>query len=141
MNVEYCSDCHGIDWQALKASLSSDDFDNGRTPQQLQKSFQNSQGVCIAWYEGKVVGTARTLSDGVCNAYLIDVWTRSDLRLRGVARAMINRLLRDLRGQHVYLQADEDLVEFYRRLGFSEQPVGMSQIVGTWLINDSVQSG
>lgn len=141
MNVEYRSDCDGIDWNALKASLLADDFDNGRTPQQLQDSFQNSEGVCLAWYEGKVIGTARVLSDGVCNAYIVDVWTRSDLRRRGVARAMIERLLGDLRGQHVYLQADEDLVDFYRRLGFSAQPVGMSQIVGTWLVNDSVQSG
>ena len=141
MNIEYRSDCDGIDWRALKATLLADDFDNGRSPQQLQKSFRNSQGVCIAWYEGQVIGTARTLSDGVCNAYLVDVWTRSDLRRRGIARAMINRLLGDLPGQHVYLQADEGLVEFYRRLGFSEQPVGMSQIVGTWLVNDSVQSG
>lgn len=141
MNVEYRSDCREIDWRALKVSLAGDDFDNGRTAEQLQRSFENSQGVCIAWCEGKVVGTARMLSDGVCNAYLIDVWTRSDLRRRGIARAMINRLLGDLPGQHVYLQADEDLVEFYRRLGFKAQPFGMSQIVGTWLANDPVQPG
>lgn len=141
MNVDYRSDCHNIDWPALKASLSADDFDNGRTPQQLQKSFQSSQGVCMAWCEGKIVGTARILSDGVCNAYLVDVWTRSDLRRRGIARAMIDRLLGDHRGQHIYLQADEDLIEFYRRLGFRAQPVGMSQIVGTWLVNDPARSG
>ena len=100
MNVEYRSDCREIDWHALKASLSADHFDNGRTAQQLQKSFENSRGICIAWHEGKVVGTARVLSDGVCNAYLVDVWTRSDLRHRGIARAMIDLLLGDLPGQH-----------------------------------------
>jgi hypothetical protein len=49
---------------------------------------------------------------------------------------MVERLLGSLSGQHVYLQADDDLVEFYRRLGFAEQPVGMSRVVGNWLIND-----
>jgi ribosomal protein S18 acetylase RimI-like enzyme len=133
MQIEYRDDLRSIDWEALKASLAGDQFDNGRTPGQLRESFENSFGVCIAWFEEQVVGTARVLSDGVCNAYLVDVWTSSALRRRGIAREMIERLSRRLSGQHVYLQADEDVVEIYRRLGFSEQPVGMSRVVGKWL--------
>jgi ribosomal protein S18 acetylase RimI-like enzyme len=133
MNVEYRNDLTGVDWPGLKAALAADDFDNGRSPEQLQQSFHHSRRVCIAWSDHQVVGTARVLSDDVCNAYLVDLWTMSKFRRRGIATEMVRRLLGGLPGQHVYLQADPELVEFYRRIGFAEQPVGMSRIVGKWL--------
>jgi ribosomal protein S18 acetylase RimI-like enzyme len=135
MNILYRSDLAKIDWRALKAALVADHFDNGRTAEQLKLSFQNSEAVCFAWSGDLVVGTARVLSDGVCNAYLIDIWTRSSFRRRGIAREMIQHLLKHLPGQHVYIQADRDIVEFYERLGFVAQPTGMSLIVGKWLQN------
>ena len=78
------------------------------------------------------VGTARAISDGVCNAYVIDVWTRSDLRRRGIARRMLAILESRLSGQHVYLFSD-DMAEVYRACGYRERPVGMEKVVGTWL--------
>lgn len=136
MIVEYRDDLREVDWEALKGALLADLFDNGRTADQLRRSFQNSQFVCIAWSDRAIVGTARVLSDQVCNAYLVDVWTLSSYRRRGVAREMIGRLLTRVSGQHVYLQTDIELVEFYRRLGFVEQPVGMSRVVGRWLVHE-----
>jgi len=141
MKIQYRNDLYEIDWVSLKAALAADNFDNGRTPEQLQKSFQNSGAACVAWCERELVGTARVLSDGICNAYLVDVWTTSRYRRRGIAREMVERLLSGLSGQHVYLQADDNLVEFYHRLGFADQPVGMSRVVGKWLANDPSESG
>jgi predicted GNAT family acetyltransferase len=135
--IQYTRTLEGVDWDRLKADLRADDFDNGRTPEQLQRSFANSHAVCFAWAEGRVIGKARVLSDGVCNAYLVDVWTLTPYRGKGVATQMVNLLLHDLPGQHVYLQADEDLLDFYARLGFKQQPHGLSRIVGTWLHSNS----
>ena len=73
------------------------------------------------------------LSDGVCSAYLVDVWTQSAFRRSGIAREMIRQVCSRLEGQHVYLQADPEIAEVYRRLGFCEQPLGLSLTVGTWL--------
>ena len=133
MNVEYRNDLDRVHWPTLKAALAADNFDNGRSPEQLRRSFHNSHAVSIAWLDGEVVGTARVLSDEVCNAYLVDVWTVSRLRRLGIAREMVSRLLAVLAGQHVYLQADQDVVEVYHRLGFTEQPFGMSRVIGRWL--------
>jgi hypothetical protein len=135
VGIEYCDSLKGVNWTTLKAALSADNFDNGRTPEQLQRSFENSYAVNIAWLDGDVIGTARVLSDEICNAYLVDVWTLSSLRRKGVAKEMISRLMSRLPGQHVYLQADQDVTEFYRRVGFEEQPSGMSRLVGEWLVN------
>src|SRR5882724_3655466 len=129
MKLEYRDDLRNIDWQTLKAALAADNFDNGRTPEQLRRSFANSYSVCIARIGDQIVGTARVLSDGVCNAYMVDVWTASRMRRQGIAREMIRRLLDGLEGQHIYLQADDDVAEIYRRLGFAEQPIGMSRVV------------
>lgn len=135
--ITYFDTLAGVDWTALKAALASDRFDNGRSPEQLRRSFENSFAVCIALAEGGIVGTARVLSDGVCNAYLVDVWTLSSFRRRGIAREMIRRLSTQLEGQHLYLQADDVNTPFYRRLGFCEHPIGMSRTIGRWLVNDS----
>jgi len=138
MNILYRNDLAEIEWPTLKAALVADLFDNGRTAEQLKLSFQNSQAVCFAWSGDQLIGTARVLSDGVCNAYLVDVWTQSSFRRRGIAREMIQRLLKLLPGQHVYLQADKDIVEFYEHLGFAAQPIGMSLVVGKWLQDEPV---
>lgn len=130
--ITYRTDLAGVDWAALKAALAADRFDNGRSPEQLRTSFANSRHAVIAWADGAVIGTARALSDGVCNAYVVDVWTHSPFRRRGIARRMMELLLAQLPGQHVYLFTD-DAPEFYRKCGFEEQPVGLGRVVGTWL--------
>ena len=131
----YETDMRGVDWARLKELLTEDDFDNGRTPGQLRESFERSHVAVVAYDGGEIVGTARALSDGVCNAYVVDVWTRAPYRRRGVARAMLSALESRLRGQHVYLFTD-DAVDFYRGLGFREKRTGMSKVVGTWLRSD-----
>jgi GNAT superfamily N-acetyltransferase len=128
------ADLDGVDWAAVKADLIADDFDNGRSPAALRRSFEASAHVAIAWDGDLVVGTARLLSDGVCNAYLIDVWTRASHRRRGIARAMVTRLIEAVPGQHVGLQTD-DAQAFYATLGFRPQPEYLSRVSGQWLGN------
>jgi ribosomal protein S18 acetylase RimI-like enzyme len=126
----------GIDWPQAKADLAADDFDNGRSAAALRRSFEQSQHVALARDGDRVVGMARLLSDGVCNAYLLDVWTASVYRRQGIASAMIRALLDQVPGQHVGLQAD-DAQELYRSLGFEPQPEFWSLTVGRWLENEA----
>lgn len=130
--VSYTTSLRGVDWAQLKATLAADDFDNGRSPEALRRSFENSAVAVLAWADRRVVGKARALSDGVCNAYVVDVWTHTPFRRQGVATAMLERLLAHLEGQHVYLFTD-DATELYRKVGFREQSTGMGQVVGNWL--------
>ncbi len=130
--LTYTESLDGIDWEALKADLAADRFDNGRSPEQLRRSFENSCAVVLACRGERVIGTARVLSDGVCNAYVVDVWTQSEFRRQEIGRQMMEILLSRLEGQHVYLFTD-DATGFYRKLGFEEQPTGLGRVVGTWL--------
>jgi ribosomal protein S18 acetylase RimI-like enzyme len=137
MTVTIDGSLEGIDWARAKADLTADDFDNGRTADALRRSFERSQHVAIARDGGRVVGMARLLSDGVCNAYLVDVWTASSHRRQGIATAMIRRLLDEVPGQHVGLQTDDDAQALYASLGFGRQPEFWSTVVGGWLENDA----
>ena len=131
-SVRYTTDLSRVDWSEMKAAVAADDFDNGRTPEQLKRSFEASHIACIAFLDGAMVGTARALSDGVSNAFVVDGWTRSDARRRGIARSMLEILESRLSGQHVYLFSD-DMADVYRACGYRERPVGLEKVVGTWL--------
>lgn len=127
-----------VDWSTLKADLGADEFDNGRSPEQLRASFVASGHVVLGWAAERLIGTARALTDGICNAYLVDVWTATAYRRRGVATAMMRDLLQRLPGQHVCLFTSEHR-DFYESLGFEIERDGMSQVVGRWLKSDPVR--
>ena len=136
MAVRIDSSLEGIDWELTKADLAADSWDNGRSAAALRRSFEQSQHVAFAREGDRVVGMARLLSDGVCNAYLVDVWTATAHRRQGIASAMIQRLLDQVPGQHVGLQTDS-AEQLYRALGFEVQPEFWSLVVGQWLDNDA----
>ena len=136
MTVRIDESLEGINWARAKADLTADDFDNGRSPRALRVSFERSQHVAIARDADRVVGMARLLSDGVCNAYLLDVWTMSAYRRQGIGTAMVRRLIDRVPGQHIGLQTD-DAEAFYASLGFRPQPLFMSAISGEWLANEA----
>ena len=137
MAIAYSTSVDNVDWAALIATLAADRFDNGRTPRQMETSFRNSFRSIIVRDDDRVIGTGRALSDGVCNAYIVDVWTQSAYRRRGIGRRVIELLCESLRGQHVYLFTD-DRRDFYAACGFVPRAVGMQCVVGEWLKNDSL---
>ena len=134
--ITYRTDLEGVDWEALKQDLIADSFHNGRTTAQLRLSFENSAYVAMGYDGDRCIANGRLLSDGVGSAYVVDVWTKSAYRMQGVARRIMQLLIDAVPGQHVYLQTD-DAVGFYEKLGFVEQPEGMSLIAGGYLQNDT----
>jgi predicted GNAT family acetyltransferase len=134
--ITFDTTTEGVDWDEAKADLAADDFDNGRSPEALRLSFENSQHVAFARDGAHVVGMARMLSDGVCNAYIVDVWTHSAYRRRGIASTMMRMLADAVPGQHIGLQTD-DAQELYSSLGYKPQPEFWSTVVGRWLDNDA----
>lgn len=133
MTVTYSKSLADVNWTELVNDLTADSFHNGRTPEELYRSFENSAVVVLALDESqRIIGTVRALSDGVCNAYAVDVWTRTDYRRQGIASHMMQLLEAELPGQHVYLFTD-DRVPFYETLGYQPQDTGMGKVIGRWL--------
>jgi predicted GNAT family acetyltransferase len=136
MTIRFDSSLDDVDWEQAKADLAADHFDNGRSSNALRRSFEQSQHVAFARDGARVVGMARMLSDGVCNAYVVDVWTHSAYRRRGIATTLMRLLADEVPGQHIGLQTD-DAQDFYRSLGYEPQPEFWSLVVGRWLDNDA----
>ena len=132
--IRYRMDLEGVDWDALKRDLVADNFHNGRTLNQLRLSFENSAVVAMAFDRDRCIANGRMLSDGVGNAYVIDVWTQSDYRQAGIGKEIMRRMTEAVAGQHIYLQTD-DAIGFYEKLGYARQPEGMSRIAGQYLAN------
>ena len=137
MSLEYHTDSARINWESLKVDLISDNFHNGRTTTQLRLSFENSRIQVYCLDEGRCIATARALSDGVCNAYVVDVWTYAPYRRQGIAANLMEMIVSNCQGQHIYLFTD-DAVDFYKKLGFVEKPVGLEIVSGEWLQNLTV---
>jgi ribosomal protein S18 acetylase RimI-like enzyme len=135
MTIVYRHRHQEIDFSALREDLILDEFHNGRSAAELKKSFANSHISVYAMDEQHCIGTARALSDQVCNCYVVDVWTQSQFRQRGIASKMMQLIINHVPGQHVYLQTDT-AQSFYERLGFQKQPEGMFLISGNWLNRD-----
>jgi predicted GNAT family acetyltransferase len=135
MAVTYHREVDAVDWERAKADLAADAFDNGRSPEALRRSFAQSQHVAFAADGDRCVGMARLLSDGVCNAYLIDVWTQTDYRRQGIATRLVELLVAEVPGQHVALQTD-NASALYAGLGFRPDEGWMARVVGTWLDNE-----
>ena len=135
--ITYETELADVDWDEMKSTLSQDAFDNGRTAGQLRISFENSQSVCVAYADDRIIGTARALSDGVCNAYVVDVWTLSNYRRRGIATQMMAILVSDFEGQHVHTFSD--LPAVYESMGFKRQDISLSKVIGDWLQNDTLR--
>ena len=136
MPVRIDSSLDGIDWAQAKADLVADRFDNGRSADALRRSFEQSAHVAFARDGDRIVGMARLLSDGVCNAYLLDVWTASAYRRQGIASSLLRLLMDAVPGQHIGLQTD-DAQRLYEQLGFKQQPEFWSLVAGRWLENDA----
>jgi GNAT superfamily N-acetyltransferase len=136
MAVTFHGDVDAVDWARAKADLAADAFDNGRSPEALRRSFAQSQHVAFAADGDRCVGMARLLSDGVCNAYLIDVWTCTPYRRQGIATRLVELLIEQVPGQHVALQTDS-ASRLYAGLRFQPDDGWMTRVVGRWLDNEA----
>jgi predicted GNAT family acetyltransferase len=137
MTITYKTTLEDVNWDEIKTKVKEDDFDNGRTSEQLKKSFENSAVACIAYAGDEVVGKARALSDGVCNAYIVDVWTYKPYRYQGIATQIMQTLFEQLPGQHVYLFTDQETIPFYSQLEMKTHGIGLGKLVGEWLVNET----
>ena len=79
----------------------------------------------------RVVGFARSVSDGVSNGYLCTLVVDADYRRRGVARALVRRAMGENRDMTWVLRAERPgLFPFYEKLGFRRSDVTMERVRG-----------
>ena len=76
----------------------------------------------------RLIGFARATSDHAFNATVWDVVIHPDFQGRGLGKAMMEEMIRELRKSdisNISLFADAHVVEFYGQLGFNVDPEGI----------------
>ncbi len=98
----------------------------------VRKAIQHSFLVVGMWQQQgsfkRLIGFARATSDHAFNATLWDVVVHPEFQGKGLGRALMDKVIRELRSQdisNITLFADRGVVEFYERLGFTPDPEGI----------------
>lgn len=76
----------------------------------------------------RLIGFARATSDHAFNATLWDVVVHPDFQSKGLGKALMKYVIKQLRSQdisNITLFADPHVVDFYRSLGFMSDPEGI----------------
>lgn len=87
-------------------------------PQRVWQMFKNASLVLTAWHEGRLVGIARVLTDGVLYSYLCDLAVEPDVQGLGIGRRLIEAVLEHCKGTELVLRDSDISAGFYARLGF-----------------------
>lgn len=120
----------GIDVAALNEVFARVGFPR-RQEERLRRALEHSRVVWLsaaAGEEGRPVAFARAAGDGVFNAVVWDVVVEPSCQGLGLGRAVMERLVDDLRRDgvaNIVLYAETRVVGFYRLLDFAMDPDGI----------------
>lgn len=117
MDIAFRFDTKAVDWKELEEVFHAAGL-GGRKGDKLRRAFENSQLVCFAYDDARLVGCSRVLTDWEYHALVYDVAVRPQYQHRGIGRRMMEELLGRLKVFRVMLVADGEVKEFYRKLGF-----------------------
>lgn len=108
-----------IDYDAAHRMLTESYWTPGITRERIEHGATHSTLVIGAYFEGRMVGFARVVSDRLRFAYLCDVIVHEDHRGKGLGRAMVSFAMEqpDL-DRCRWLLATKDAHGVYEKLGF-----------------------
>ncbi|KAK8915934.1 Acetyltransferase NSI [Platanthera zijinensis] len=128
----------GLDLEALNVVFARVGFPR-REEAKIRLALEHTDA--LVWLEkegvdggggGVPVAFARATGDGVFNAVVWDVVVEPEVQGTGLGRAVMERLVCDLRRRgivNIALYAEPTVVGFYRPLGFAADPDGIKAMV------------
>jgi len=94
--------------------------------EELWRMYEDSSLVLSAWLEGRLVGVARVLSDGVLFSYLCDLAVEPDVQRIGVGKSLIAAVLERCHGTDILLRDSKGSASYYPKIGFEK-------VVNAWV--------
>ena len=126
MDVTLRFDCANVDWTVVYETLKRVGMGHF-SPELHQKAFEASQAAVFAYSGDRLVGFARALSDGVCQAALYDVAVVPEFQRHGIGARMVKELLSRFSRFNVILYSSPGKEDFYRNLGMRKMKTAMAQ--------------
>ncbi|NCA83518.1 MAG: GNAT family N-acetyltransferase [Opitutae bacterium] len=125
MDVELQFGCDGVDWTFVFETLKRVGMAHF-SPEQHRQAFEASSAAVFAYSGNRLVGFARALSDGACQAAIYDVAVVPEFQRNGFGARLVQALLARLEPCNVILYAAPGKEDFYRKLGFRKMKTGMA---------------
>jgi GNAT superfamily N-acetyltransferase len=119
--VEFDDDPARVDLDALWSFLSRDAYwGRWRTREVVERQLASAWRVVGAYADGRMVGFARAVSDGVGLAYLADVYVAPPSRRRGVGIGLVAAMIEEGPGAAFrWMLHTADAHGLYARFGFA----------------------
>ncbi len=125
MNILIEFGTKNIDWGALCEIFRLAPLGT-REPDKLKIAAKNSYTVCSAFFDGKIIGFGRAISDGQYQSSIYDVVVLPDFQNKGVGKVIMQALLEKLpKDSIVVIFVAPGRQEFYRKFGFGNLKTGM----------------
>lgn len=89
----------------------------------LDELVKNTYCFAGAFYEGRMIGMGRAISDGISDAYIQDVTVLPEYRNKGIGGRIIEKIVLHLKANDlkwIGLIGEPGTKAFYERLGFKE---------------------
>ena len=116
------------DYEAIRRFLAENGWAHRvGDPDQFARMMQGADRTVVAWDEGRVVGFARALCDGVSNGYLSMVAVAEDQRGQGIGCELVRCLMGDDPEITWTLRAGRGSEGFWRKMGFAASEVAMER--------------
>lgn len=91
----------------------------------IETAFQNSQFVMSVWDDDVLVGFVRVVTDEALFSTIWNLIVHPKYQNRGLGKQLIQKCLEKYPDFYTFLIADEELVNFYNKLGFKVHQYGM----------------
>lgn len=130
MDVEYrvITSTDGIDFDEVNEILHFYGLSKLDTEHQKQV-FENSFAVVFLLINGRVVGTGRAISDGICQAAIYNIAVKDEYRGNGLGKIILDQLLKQIKGCNVILYTHPKHIGLYEHWGFSKMKTGYALYV------------
>jgi GNAT superfamily N-acetyltransferase len=117
---ELDDDPERVDVEAVHEYLAAESYwAAGRPRETVERLVRDAARVVGLYRDGRQIGFARAVSDGVSVTYLADVYVLSEARGRGLGLELVREIVE--RGPHVdvrWLLHTRDAHELYEKVGF-----------------------
>lgn len=95
---------------------------------QFEKLLNASQVAVVAILDGRIVGFARGITDGLSNGYLSMVVVQAECRGKGIGRGLVEHAMGSNTQITWMLRAGRDgASEFFAKLGFEQSSLAMER--------------
>jgi N-acetylglutamate synthase-like GNAT family acetyltransferase len=89
-------------------------------PERIEKMYRHSNLVVTAWYNNKLVGIARCITDWAWSSYLADLAVDPTLKKSGIGKKLIQLTQQKLGDEAmILLLSVPDAMAYYPKVGFA----------------------